>query len=112
MAKLGSAVSDGHWRCRLSAAFPAPGAPTAPPPWKQWLATVAVLYPLSLVMTPLVTWLADLVGATAWPPLRTLLNLLVDVGLLTFLIMPRWTRLIRGWLYRTAPHRRPIPGRR
>ncbi|MEU1367704.1 hypothetical protein ABZ454_16405 [Streptomyces sp. NPDC005803] len=87
--------------------FPSSPAAPAAPRWKQWLATVAVLYPLSLLTAPVVKAAADLVRLPASPALRTLITLLINVGLLTFVLMPRWTRLIRRWLNAGAKGRAP-----
>jgi antibiotic biosynthesis monooxygenase (ABM) superfamily enzyme len=70
------------------------------PPHKQFLLTLSVIYPLTMLVPwalhPLREWL---------PALRYLLidHLLVAaviVGLMTYVVMPRYTRLVAGWLYR------------
>lgn len=73
-----------------------------PKAWKQFLITTSAVYPLSLIIPRL---LAPLFGAA--PPLGhpLIANLLVAViltGLLTFVIMPRYTRLVRRWLHKEA----------
>jgi antibiotic biosynthesis monooxygenase (ABM) superfamily enzyme len=70
-------------------------------PYKQFLATLSVIYPLTLI----VPWAFRPVFA-AVPPLGSLLvaNLLINVvivGLLTWVIMPRYTRLLAKWLFRS-----------
>jgi antibiotic biosynthesis monooxygenase (ABM) superfamily enzyme len=60
----------------------------APRPWKQFLLVLAVPWALA----PL---------TAAWPgALRGLAVAAVIVGLLTWGIMPRYTRLVASWLYR------------
>ncbi|MYT73481.1 MULTISPECIES: antibiotic biosynthesis monooxygenase [unclassified Streptomyces] len=90
--------------------FPVPstpaGAPVAAPRWKQWLATVVALYPLTLVVPTVVSHLGDWLAIPTWPALRGLLVVAMNVALLTFVIMPRWTRLLRPWLYRRPTHGR------
>ena len=69
-------------------------------PYKQFLLTLSVIYPLTLI----VPWaLRPLLGA-----LPALQHVLIDhlivaaliVGLMTYVVMPRYTRLLAGWLYR------------
>ncbi len=68
-------------------------------PWKQWLVTTSVIWPLTLVIPLLlepvfaaVPWL----GATG---LRQGVVASVIVALVVFVIMPRYVRAISGWLY-------------
>lgn len=72
----------------------------APKVWKQWLTTVSVIWPLSMVMPIVMGKLFQWI-----PPLGTwgvaqLLSAMVMVGLLTWVIMPPYTRAIRKWLSR------------
>jgi len=69
-------------------------------PYKQFMLTLSVIYPLTLI----VPWvLRPLTGAV--PALQ---NVLVDhlivaaliVWLMTYVVMPRYTRLVANWLYR------------
>ena len=76
----------------LEAWFRSPHNP--PPRWKMAMATLLGVYPVSL-----------LIGLVLSPTLKRLplaLNLLVVsaiiVGLLTWVVMPLITRLLRGWL--------------
>ncbi|GAB4026108.1 antibiotic biosynthesis monooxygenase [Spirosoma gilvum] len=69
-------------------------------PYKQFLITLSAIYPLSM----LVAWLLAPVFS-ALPLLSTLfvrafLTSAVIVGLMTFVIMPRYVRLVANWLFR------------
>ena len=68
----------------------------APPPaYKMAIVTAAVVYPLSLGLGTLVTrWAAPVPAA-----LRSLGTCIVMIALMTWLIMPRVTRLLRFWLF-------------
>lgn len=71
-----------------------------PKPWKQFLLTFSTVYPLSLIIPRLL--LRPLVSIA--PPLgheliSALLMAAILTGMLTFAIMPRYTRLVRRWLY-------------
>ncbi|MBN8739701.1 MAG: antibiotic biosynthesis monooxygenase [Xanthomonadaceae bacterium] len=67
--------------------------------YKQFLLTLAVIFPLTLLVPMPVHWLAQ-----RWPWLgNTLLSHLlvaaVIVGLMTYVLMPRLTRWLARWLY-------------
>jgi uncharacterized protein len=77
-----------------------PGVPP-PPPFKMALVTWATIFPL---ITLVVVATAPLVGG--WPLVaRLAVTTGVTVPLMTWVVMPRVTRLLRRWLY-------PNPGRR
>lgn len=71
-----------------------------PPRWKQLLATTAVIWPLTILVPALLHPLLDRIPATLPGWLSQGLNILTVVALATYLIMPRWTRLLAKWLYR------------
>jgi len=79
--------------------FDAPGQRRAPP-YKQFLLTLSVILPLTMI----VPW--ALGQLTPWMPLlgqylvSHVLVAAVIVALMTYVIMPRLTRLAAGWLYR------------
>jgi uncharacterized protein len=75
-------------------ALPGRTAP-APPKWKMAVVTFAAIYPLALLANVV------LVPRTAaWPlPFRPLAFAGVLVLLMTWIVMPRLTRLLRRWLY-------------
>lgn len=76
-----------------------PESAKPPKAWKQFLLTLTAVYPLSLLIPRLLRPLLE-----AFPPLgnefvRALLMSAALTGLLTFVIMPRYTRLMKRWLY-------------
>jgi antibiotic biosynthesis monooxygenase (ABM) superfamily enzyme len=87
----------------LEAWFRSPQSP--PPRWKMALVTLLGVYPVSL-----------LIGFTLSPQLRKLplaLNLfivsLLIVACLTWIVMPRLTRGLKGWLNPPAPIKEKTP---
>ena len=77
-----------------------------PPPYKMALLTWITIFPLiTVVVVALDPWLSklDLV-------LRLAVTTAVTVPIMTWLVMPRVTRLLRTWLYPTAS-REPRVGR-
>ena len=76
----------------LEAWFRSPSTP--PPRWKMAVATLLGVYPTSLLLGVTV---GEVFGA--WPFLaRSLIISICMVALLTWIVMPLVTRLIRGWL--------------
>jgi antibiotic biosynthesis monooxygenase (ABM) superfamily enzyme len=79
---------------------PPAGAPQKrAPPHKQFLVTLSAIYPLTLLVPLGVHRLVD-----PWLPWRSalLVQLLIAaliVWLMTYVIMPRYTRLVARWLY-------------
>jgi antibiotic biosynthesis monooxygenase (ABM) superfamily enzyme len=71
-----------------------PGIPP-PPPRKMALLTWITIFPL---LTVIVTVLAPLLDGVALVP-RLAITTAVMVPLMTWVVMPRVTRLLRGWLY-------------
>ena len=74
--------------------MPPPGQ-TPARPYKQFLLVWAVIYPLQVLVPQVVARVFD-----APLPLRALVGSGVIVGMMTWIIMPRLTRAIAGWLYR------------
>jgi uncharacterized protein len=78
--------------------FKLPGAnvPTMKPPprWKMWLVSLVAVYPLVLAFQVLVV--PRMAGLPL--PLRALMFPLVLLTLMTFVVMPVVTRLLRRWL--------------
>ena len=70
-----------------------------PRPWKQFLLTLSAVYPLSLVIPPLFRPLGRVVPILGQPFIFGLLIAATLTALLTFVIMPRYTRLVKKWLY-------------
>ena len=67
----------------------------APPKYKSATLLLLGLYPLVLVLSPL---LQPLIGS--WPSaLQILVSLVVSIPLMVWIVMPQLTRLFFGWLY-------------
>jgi antibiotic biosynthesis monooxygenase (ABM) superfamily enzyme len=75
--------------------------PGAKPPsrFKQSLVTLGVLYPLTLILPPLVSLSTGWSQWLSLGPVRTLMTDALVVGLLSYVLMPRVTRLLSRWLY-------------
>jgi len=71
-----------------------PGAPP-PPPYKMALLTWVTIFP---VLTVVVLALEPVLTGIALVP-RLALTTAVTVPLMTWVVMPRVTRLLRGWLF-------------
>jgi uncharacterized protein len=76
--------------------LPGSNVPTMKPPprWKMWLISLVAVYPLVLAFQALVV--PRMVGLPL--PLRALAFPLVLLTLMTFVVMPVVTRLLRRWL--------------
>ncbi|MGH1355793.1 MAG: antibiotic biosynthesis monooxygenase [Thalassovita sp.] len=81
----------------LEAWFDLPEVPAAKhaPQWKMAITLIVVVFvivfPLQLLILPL---------TSDWPhAARTLLIAVIQVLLMTYLVMPRVTKLLRGWLF-------------
>jgi len=70
-----------------------PGAP--PPPYKMAVLTWVTICPL---ITAIVIATAPLIGSLPVVP-RLAITTLITVPVMTWVVMPRVTRLLRGWLY-------------
>jgi len=70
-----------------------------PKPWKQFLLTLSAVYPLSLLIPRLFSPLFSVAPLTGQMYIRGLLIAATLTALLTFVIMPRYTRLVKKWLY-------------
>ncbi len=77
--------------------FSLPELPVAhPSPHKMALVLLVVVYSIVLVLKVLLDPVAH-----DWPYwARSLLGVFLQVVLMTYLVMPRVTRLLKGWLYR------------
>ncbi|MFD0899657.1 antibiotic biosynthesis monooxygenase [Actinomadura sediminis] len=92
----GIAVEHRHHTTGLETWFSLPGESVpAPSKAKMIVVTFCAVYPLSLLLQMFVTPLAR-----DWPlPLRAVLFPAIIVPLLTLLVMPTLSRLLRRWLY-------------
>jgi antibiotic biosynthesis monooxygenase (ABM) superfamily enzyme len=71
-----------------------------PPPYKQFLLTLSAIFPLTLVVPWLVRPLFQAMPILGRPIVSNVITSAIIVGLMTYVIMPRYTRLVAGWLYR------------
>ncbi|MDC0720363.1 hypothetical protein [Nannocystis bainbridge] len=73
-----------------------------PPAWKQWLVTTSVIAPLTMLVPPLLAPLFEAAEPLGAYGVRHVVTAAVIVAIVTFVIMPRYVRLLRGWLYAEA----------
>jgi uncharacterized protein len=85
----------------LESWFTLPGEPGAPPPpaYKMALLTWLTIFPL---ITGVVIVLGPLIAGIPLVP-RLGITTAVTVPLMTWVVMPRITRALRGWLYPKVP---------
>ncbi|HLM63566.1 MAG TPA: antibiotic biosynthesis monooxygenase [Acidimicrobiales bacterium] len=84
----------------LESWFTLPGQPATPPPppYKMAIVTWATIFPL---ITLVVIVIGPVIEGLALVP-RLAITTALTVPIMTWIVMPRVTRLLRGWLY---PHR-------
>ncbi len=68
--------------------------------WKQWLATVSVIWPLSMALPWLIDHLVEVVPFLGTFGVRQLFQSMCMVGLLMYVFMPPYARRIAKWLSR------------
>jgi antibiotic biosynthesis monooxygenase (ABM) superfamily enzyme len=69
-----------------------------PPRWKQWIVTLVAVYPLVLLFQAFV-----LPHVADWPLwAKSALFPLIILTLMTYVVMPLVSRLLRGWLYSSS----------
>jgi antibiotic biosynthesis monooxygenase (ABM) superfamily enzyme len=69
-------------------------------PYKQFLIALSVIFPLTMLVPWLLTPLFRAVPILGTPAITHFLLTAVIVALMTWVIMPRYTRLMAAWLYR------------
>jgi antibiotic biosynthesis monooxygenase (ABM) superfamily enzyme len=69
-------------------------------PYKQFLVTLSVIFPLTMLVPWLLTPVFRAAPVFAMPGIIHLLVASIVVALMTYVIMPRYTRLMAAWLYR------------
>jgi uncharacterized protein len=79
---------------------PAAAAQPRARPYKQLLITWSVIYPLTLLVPWLVQPLVAAVPVLGEPLVEHLIVTGLVVALITYVVMPRYVRLVAGWLYR------------
>ena len=69
-------------------------------PWKQWLITTSVIWPLTMLVPPIFKPLFSAVPLLGhWGISHAIISSTM-VALVVFVIMPRYVRLVSGWLFR------------
>jgi uncharacterized protein len=71
-----------------------------PPPYKQFLLTLSAIFPLTLLVPWMLRPLFQTVPVLGLPVVSNFVISAAIVGLMTYVIMSRYTRLVAGWLYR------------
>ncbi len=79
---------------------PAEAKAKVPIRWKQYLVTWSAIFPLALVVPLLVTPLLHFLGLPNNRFVGTFTVTGVVVFLMVYVVMPRYTRLLRRWLFR------------
>ncbi|WP_461103240.1 antibiotic biosynthesis monooxygenase [Spirosoma koreense] len=79
--------------------FTPPHSPKTAPPYKQFLVTLSAIFPLSYFIPQLLDPVVQSLPVLAVPLLKSLLTSSIIVALMTFVIMPRYVRLVAKWLY-------------
>ena len=67
--------------------------------WKQFVLTVSAVYPLSLIIPVFLSPLGKLAPVLGNEFVAAFLMAGILTGMLTFVIMPPYTRLMKRWLY-------------
>lgn len=80
--------------------FTPPESKKMAPPYKQFLLTWSAIFPLSVLIPWLLSPLFSAIPFLSVPLVKPLLVSLLIVALMTFVIMPRYARLMANWLYR------------
>jgi len=78
---------------------PAGSGGKVPVRWKQFLVTWSAIYPLALGVPLLVLPALGALGLAGSRIVSTLFVTGIAVALMVYLIMPRYTKLVRKWLY-------------
>lgn len=79
--------------------IPAPGHRRAAP-LRQFLLALSVIFPLSLIVPEVLNPVMAVVPGGSLLAFRALVSSATIVGLMTYVIMPRYTRAVASWLYR------------
>ena len=84
--------------------LPPPGQPRARPA-KQFLIALSVIYPLSILVPLLLRPLFAAVPALDALAVRAFVAAAIIVWLMTYVIMPRYTKLVSRWLFEAGRRR-------
>jgi hypothetical protein len=71
-----------------------------PAPWKQWLITTSVIWPLTMLIPPLFKPLFTAVPALGTWGISHGIVAATIVALVVFLIMPRYVHIVSRWLFK------------
>jgi uncharacterized protein len=80
--------------------FTPPSKEQRAPPYKQFLVTLSAIYPLTILVPLLLVPVFDRIPLLGNLLVRQFIMDAAIVALITYAIMPRYTRLIAKWLYR------------
>jgi antibiotic biosynthesis monooxygenase (ABM) superfamily enzyme len=69
-----------------------------PPRWKQWLVSLLAVYPLVLLFQAFIA--PRVAGWPLWA--RSAIFPLIILTLMTYVVMPLVSRLLKGWLYTSS----------
>jgi hypothetical protein len=89
-------------RAGIDVWFTPPNSTNKPQPYKQFLITAAAIYPLSLLVPRLLSPLFEAVPFLGHPLASGLIVTSIIVGLMTYVVMPYVTQLLRNWLFKSA----------
>lgn len=93
-------ADDFYIRSGLDFWFTPEGAKTQMPVrWKQFLVTWSAIYPLVLGVSWLVVPAMRRAGLAEWPLVTTAVGTGITVFLMTYVVMPRYTKLLKRWLF-------------
>ena len=81
--------------------FTPPRSHPVAPPYKQFLITLSAIFPLSFLIPYLLEPITPYLPFLAIRLLRAFVTSGIIVGLMTFVIMPRYVRLMARWLYKS-----------
>jgi antibiotic biosynthesis monooxygenase (ABM) superfamily enzyme len=79
--------------------FMPPAGQKHPKPYKQFLLALSVIYPLTLIVPWALRPLLERVPVLQYRLIDHLIVAAIIVGLMTYVVMPRYTRLVAKWLY-------------
>jgi antibiotic biosynthesis monooxygenase (ABM) superfamily enzyme len=67
--------------------------------WKQFLITWSAIFPLGLAVPLIVVPIMRRLGLADVRPLTTFVTTGIVVAMMVYVVMPRYTRLVRRWLF-------------
>ncbi len=79
---------------------PPAGAPHRAKPWKQWLITTSVIWPLTMIVPAAFRSVFEAVPALGTYGFSHLLVAATIVAIVTWVVMPRYVKLVSRWLFR------------